>query len=185
MNGSARTADLPFVLAPYPGLSFPEDVRVSGVARREGSELHLTWLVEAPEGAIALPAAAAAPQRRTGLWEETCFEFFLASQARGYWEFNLSPSGDWAVFRFDGYRSGMRDEAAFAELPFAVTRWAGGCKANIVVDMRNLGLGDAPWELAIAAVVREPGGRLTYWALAHPEARPDFHAAGAFCLRLA
>lgn len=185
MNGSAATAELPFVLAPYPGLPVPEGVRVSGAAWREGAELHLTWLLEAPEGAIALPAATAAPQRRAGLWEETCFEFFLTSQPPGYWEFNLSPSGNWAVFRFDAYRTGMRDEMAFAELPFAVTRRAGGCEASVAVDMRKLGIGEAPWDLAIATVVREAGGRITYWALAHPAARPDFHAAGAFRLRLA
>ncbi|MGH8470123.1 MAG: hypothetical protein ACREVY_14440 [Gammaproteobacteria bacterium] len=34
--------------------------------------------------------------------------------------------------------------------------------------------------LALAAVIEEKNGSLSYWALAHP--RPDFHHADAFAL---
>ena len=61
------------------------------------------------------------PARRDRLWEETCFEFFLAvKNSPRYWEFNLSPAGHWNVYRFADYRQGMQEEPAFASLPFSV-----------------------------------------------------------------
>ncbi|MGN6497184.1 MAG: hypothetical protein ACTHK5_07565, partial [Tsuneonella sp.] len=36
-----------------------------------------------------------------------------------------------------------------------------------------------------AAVIEEQGGVISYWALAHPEAKPDFHDPACFTARLA
>jgi hypothetical protein len=36
------------------------------------------------------------------------FRGLRADCADGYVEYNLSPSGAWAAYRFDGYREGMR-----------------------------------------------------------------------------
>ena len=44
---------------------------------------------------------------------------------------------------------------------------------------------DAPWQLGLSAVIEEAGGRLSYWALAHPPGRPDFHHSDCFALELA
>lgn len=174
-----------FTLAPFPGLPVPEGVRVTGRARREGALLDLSWRLEFPAGMVAIPAPAATPERRRELWEATCFEFFVMSPDRpGYWEFNLAPSGHWSVFHFDGYRAGMRDEAAFAALPFTVSNGPGRCEAATSIDLTALGLAESPWRLAVTMVVAEPGGRTTYWALAHPAAQPDFHHAGGFVLPL-
>ena len=44
-----------------------------------------------------------------GLWKHTCFEaFILPGESRCYYEFNFSPSTQWAAYGFSGYRSGMR-----------------------------------------------------------------------------
>ena len=40
------------------------------------------------------------------------------------------------------------------------------------------------WRLGLTAVVEETGGRISYWALAHPAGRPDFHRADCFVLEL-
>jgi hypothetical protein len=46
--------------------------------------------------------------RRDELWQHTCFEAFLRTPgADGYIEVNLSPSSEWAVYRFTAYRQGM------------------------------------------------------------------------------
>jgi hypothetical protein len=34
-------------------------------------------------------------------------------------------------------------------------------------------------------VIEEAGGGISYWALAHPPGRPDFHHADGFALELA
>src|SRR5579862_9201500 len=42
-----------------------------------------------------------------GLWQHTCFEAFVGIPgAEPYYEFNFSPGGDWAAYRFRGYREG-------------------------------------------------------------------------------
>jgi hypothetical protein len=171
-----------FVLEPYPGLPFPEGVRVSGTVRREGAILQLDWKLV---GEAAIPQPAAHPERRHGLWEATCFEFFLATAERpGYWEFNLSPAGHWNVYRFDGYRAGMTEEAPFDALPFAVSNRPGLCEAAVRFDTTGLGIAGDDWRLAVSTVVAEPTGRVTYWALSHPGAQPDFHHPEAFTVGL-
>ncbi len=55
------------------------------------------------------------PARADELWGTTCFELFLAEAAdSAYYEFNFSPSSQWAAYAFTGYREGRRD------LPLAV-----------------------------------------------------------------
>ncbi len=179
-------SDRAFVLEPYPGLPVPDAVRVSGTARRDGATLELAWRLEGPDSAFSIPVAAADPKRATELWEQTCFELFLAAPGRaGYREFNLSPAGHWNVFRFAAYRSGMAEEEAFVALPFSVSWQPGSCRVAARIDMTCLDWGGDPWLLGIATVVAEPTGRLSYWALSHPGPRPDFHHPGAFGLQLA
>jgi hypothetical protein len=44
--------------------------------------------------------------------------------------------------------------------------------------------GDAPWRLGLSAVIEEAGGGLSYWALAHPPGKADFHHSDCFALEL-
>jgi hypothetical protein len=43
---------------------------------------------------------------------------------------------------------------------------------------------DAPWRLGLSAVIEETSGRKSYWALAHPPGKPDFHHADCFAYEL-
>ena len=38
------------------------------------------------------------------------------------------------------------------------------------------------WRLGLAAVIEETSGRKSYWALAHPPGKPDFHHSDCFAL---
>lgn len=174
-----------FDLAPFPGLPAPGGVQIAGTAARSGASLHLVWRLESPAGSLAPPGPIARPERRRALWEGTCFEFFLArAECPGYWEFNLSPAGHWNVYRFDAYRAGMTEETAFESLPFSVSRPPGRCEASACIDTTRLGIAASPWRLAVATVVSEPSGRVTFWALSHPGIEPDFHLPESFGLRL-
>ena len=67
------------------------------------------YIVGEPPEALRLPAPVS-PARADRLWERTCFELFLRRpDADSYYEFNFSPSGEWAGYRFDSYRSGMAE----------------------------------------------------------------------------
>ena len=41
-----------------------------------------------------------------------------------------------------------------------------------------------PLRIAVAAVIEDGAGRLSYWALRHPPGRPDFHHRDNFVLEL-
>jgi len=139
--------------------------------------LALHYVVKGAIGALRLPAVAA-PERTDGLWQHSCFEAFLRG-AEGYHEHNFSPSTQWAAYRFDGYRAGMRD----AEIP------APAIEITLAVDLFALRVAiDLPagaTRLGLAAVIEETSGRKSYWALAHPSGPPDFHHIDCFALDLA
>jgi hypothetical protein len=137
--------------------------------------------VGAPAGRflIAEPGETA---RADGLWKTTCFEAFLRRAGeQAYREWNFASSGQWAAYDFSGYREGSSDAEVGAP-PYVrfednFTWWALG--ATIGVDA------EAVWELGLSAVLEERDGTKSYWALAHPSDKPDFHAPGCFAARLA
>ena len=126
------------------------------------------------------------PARADGLWRHTCFEAFVRPpRGDDYFELNLSPSGQWAAFRFDRYRSGMRP--ADVPQPKIVSQGLGAAYGLIA----SVDLGALPelapwesWQAAIAAVIEAEDGSISHWALAHPPGKPDFHHPEAFVLEL-
>ncbi len=78
----------------------------------------------------------------------------------------------------------MADEPAFDALPFSVSSRPGVCEVSVCIDTTGLGCAAEPWRLAVTAVVADPAGRVSYFALAHPGGRPDFHDREGFTLRL-
>jgi len=178
------------------------------------------FIVGAPSSALKLPEPAT-PARADGLWQRTCFELFLLDPATGgYFEFNFSPSGEWAAYQFDGYRAGMRPAAladpwitstepeqfdagmgahlaalgldaasieALLATPMAEMPHAPGPPEHYALNahLEDPAFGrDRGWRLGISAVIEEADGTKSYWALAHPDGKPDFHAPAGFVLAL-
>ena len=113
------------------------------------------------------------------LWRHTCFEAFICpADGKAYYEFNFAPSTAWAVYRFDAYRSGMRpaDEIGAPEIDVRSTPTRVALQAGLELDV----LSPRAWRLGLSAVIEEASGRLSYWALAHPAGKPDFHRADCF-----
>ena len=78
------------------------------VARPRAGSLLLSYVVTGKIGDLRLPPVMAAA-RTDELWRHTCFEAFVRPlPGEAYYEFNFAPSTQWAAYRFDGYRSGMR-----------------------------------------------------------------------------
>ena len=118
------------------------------------------------------------------LWQHTCFELFARREGEdAYSELNFSPSGEWAVYAFDRYRVGMRRLEDARARRIAVSRRGNTLELDATIDAKRIGI-TPPLRIALAAVVEEIDGTLSYWALAHPRAKPDFHHANAFTLEL-
>ena len=174
-----------FSLEPFPPAGPPPSFRITGEAVRRPGTLAvryalLGWLAE-----LAIPAPAAAPARKDGLWEETCFELFLAVRgSKRYWEFNLSPAGHWNVYRFADYREGMEEEAAFASLPLSAESRPDSFSLTLEVDLDKIVRADQALEAGPCAVIKTGGGETAHWALSHPGPRADFHRRESFTLEL-
>ncbi len=168
---------IPFAPAP--------DLRLSGEVARCTDILTIWYELAGALTEVTMPPPAAIPARRHGLWEETCFEFFLGPRGMpAYWEFNLSPSGHWNVYRFSGYRQGREEERSYSSLPFEVERRPEAVRLAVAVDLARIGCRGQSWELGLSAVVRLGHGGLTYWALSHPGPQADFHRRDTFGIAL-
>ena len=125
--------------------------------------------------------------RSDGLWQHTCLEAFVrVAAARTYLEFNFAPSTAWAAYRFDDYRAGMSvaEDVPAPRIEVRSTDTSFEMRATLAFDhVSGLSL-DAPWSIGLSAVIEENSGRKSYWALAHPLGKPDFHHADGFALRL-
>jgi hypothetical protein len=121
------------------------------------------------------------------LWKHTCFEAFIQpAGSPGYYEFNFSPTRQWAVYRFDSYRKGMTP-MSLANPPEISTRKApDGLELLVTFPLpvsAAEGAGQPP-KLALAAVIEGDSGTLFYWAGRHPLGKPDFHHPDNFAFEL-
>jgi hypothetical protein len=174
-----------FSLQPFLPACPEADVKITGRLARRAGTLSIRYEFLGNLAEVEIPTPAEAPARKHGLWEETCFEFFLAvKDAPGYWEFNLSLGGHWNVYGFQAYRQGMREETAFASLPFRVQRRPDSLLVALELDMGSIVRADQVLEVAIAAVIKLAGGDTTYWALTHPGPQADFHRRDGFIIEL-
>ena len=163
---------------PEAGLQIDVDV-----VREDPCRLALNYVVTGATGALHLPDAAK-PERANELWRSTCFEAFIRAASDGpYYEFNFSPSRQWAAYAFDAYRSGMRDADPLDTPRIDIRSGTARFELQVSLDLARLPPASAGWQLGLSAVIEETSGRKSYWALAHPPGKPDFHHADCFALR--
>jgi hypothetical protein len=122
-----------------------------------------------------------------GLWQHTCFELFVGlPQAEPYYEFNFSPAGDWAAYRFAAYRESTGAARVAPPPNLQVYRNAERLELSATVSVGALAeLAEAPvLRVALTAVVEDSAGELSYWSLRHAAGKPDFHHADGFVVEL-
>jgi hypothetical protein len=184
----SSSATQPTVLLAHP--STPNDaVRSLGVYLRaeEPGVLVFEYSLDADMSRVRVPLSGAGA-RADALWKHTCFEAFVApADAPGYHEFNFSPSLDWAIYRFSTYREGMSPAEMVRGPEISVRQGAEGLELQSSVRLEHLAdLRDARrLRIALAAVIEDENGRLSYWGLRHPPGKPDFHHPNGFALEVA
>ena len=174
-----------FFLKPFPGEGNPAGVTIRGSIARRAEALSVRYEVRGDLSKVSIPIDAEAPRRMDRLWEETCLELFLGTEDSGrYWEFNLSPSGNWNVYRFTGYREGMGEEPAIASLPFDVRKDSEALVLTAEIRLEKIVPAGKGLAATAAAVIRTTDGGKNHWAPVHPASRPDFHRRDGFALIL-
>src|SRR5262249_51051478 len=102
------------------------------------------------------------------------------------------PAGDWAAYRFAGYRAAREDAT---QRRIEVTTRASGAEGLLSVHalldpgaalgLEATAVSATGWRFNCAAIVEDIDGRLSYWAVHHPRAQPDFHDREGFRIALA
>lgn len=156
-----------------------QSIQVQVEPQTDGS-LRLHYRIEHAPDSLLIPAAST-PGFADGLWERTCLEAFIAEQGSAtYREFNFSPSGQWAAYAFHAYRE--RDTTYTPGISPGIQTQRSATHLELTADIpvalhptgKNLQLG-------LTAVIELTNGGRSYWALAHPGEKPDFHQREAFC----
>jgi len=148
------------------------------VGQAAGAGLLLCYQLCGAVSGLQVPAPTT-PGAADGLWQATCFEVFMALPGEAaYREFNFSPSGQWAAYRFCAER--VRDTAAEAKQPpfeplIDVRQSADTLTLQAWIPLSAMPAPAHTLQLGLSAVLQERNGALSYWALQHPSARPDFH----------
>lgn len=171
-------------LMAHPATPTPSGVRVAvHVERAAAGALALRYLVDGAIDTLCIPAPCA-PKPLDGLWRHTCFEVFVASAgACAYREFNFSPSGCWAAYAFKDTR--VRRAAALpAWRAHSIVEHTPERLFSLSVTVPAPQLPDGSWQIGLSAVLEACDGSLSYWALRHPAAQPDFHHRDSFALML-
>jgi len=178
-----------FSLRPFEKDASLSGIECKGYLARQNDTLFVHYEIIGSSLRVDIAERKQEPSRKTGLWENTCLEFFVAVKDRDqYWEFNLSPSGDWNVFRFEHYRNErhadkLREEPLVVSLPFRTERRSGSFLLDMEFDLDKLIGKDQFLEIGIAAIIKFNKDK-TYWALTHCGPMPDFHRRDSFIIEL-
>ena len=164
-------------LIPHPDHSPSGVTAIDAAVWRDGDRWHFRFLVEGAEE-LVLPDDRPAG-RSDELWKETCFEAFVRLPDAGYVELNFSPSGQYAAYRFEDYRKGMRDEPGEVEIWLDAGETWLALEAAVTCEALLAGS-----SLGLSAVTKERDAT-SYWALGHPDGAPDFHDRACFRALLA
>lgn len=175
---------MPFVtLIPHPSTpcEFIHALTVD-VQQLPTGTLRLVYRLEGDISRLRVPAPLQ-PARADELWRHTCFEAFVrAPDDAGYTEFNFAPSGLWAAYRFAGYRSEMKALDLAAAPSIACRQSPQHLEVDVQLKLAQSMAG--PLRTALSAVLEDSQGGISYWALAHPPGKADFHDAAGFVLNI-
>lgn len=173
-----------FALCPHPAGADVGVRALECVLSRGAGGWQLRYALRGDVGRLAVPVPSAAPQARDGLWQHTCFEAFAARpDEAGYWEFNFSPSGDWAAYAFASERVRCAVQPPVQAPRIQCVRAADALRVEVwLPDWVQAPQG--AWQWGLSAVLEDTQGALAYWALHHAKAQPDFHDRAGWRARL-
>jgi len=179
--------NISFHLALFPNQSDDEitHMTVSGAMQLSMKQLDITFQLAGNINVLQLPEITPTPSRTDKLWENTCFEVFVAEpRDPNYWEYNISPSHNWAVFHFTGYRSAKSDELTVDKIivnshSISPNQYQIQTILPLPQALHNKNL-----QVGVSTILRDRQDTIYYYALTHLSQNPDFHDRNCFTLLL-
>jgi hypothetical protein len=156
------------------------------LVRNQGGDLSVTYRLMGNVDSLWIPPPVM-PRRADGLWRHTCFEAFIAVNGRpAYYEFNFSPSGEWATYFFRSYRDAAALEDDGLNPDIRLRNADDHLELDAVIQLDRLPEIEPKTvlRLGLSAVIEDTDCRFSYWALKHPPGKPDFHHPDGFILEI-
>ena len=161
-------------------------ITISGAVILKQNTLQINYQLQGDDiAAVNFPQLSQTSSRKDNLWEATCFELFVTTpESPLYWEYNLSPSGDWADFRFTDYRENKANEPSISNID--IDTETNNSKQFILTSSLPLPemLTGRQLCIGISAVIKNHQGETFYYALEHRSQKPDFHNRKSFTIRI-
>ena len=177
---------IPFVLQPFDSITTDRiGIAVSGEVTLKNTLIQISYQLLGNIGEINIPQHSENASRKDNLWESTCLELFITKSGNSdYWEYNLSPSQDWAVFRFTEYRENKTDDLTISNIDID-TRIDNSTlfELNSSLPIPDTLIGHRLC-VGISAVIQDNSGNVYYYALDHLNQQPDFHDRNSFAITL-
>lgn len=171
---------LTFTLKPFETSS---GLNIQGAILYQQKKLFLSYIVSGDVNLVKW-LQVKEKSRANELWETTCFELFLQEQGeKSYLEMNFSPSGQWNIYQFDSYRTGMREFTSVNHVEVVFEKG----KDNTFELRAEIDLSSFKSEksfgaqIGVSAVIETLKNTKEYWAVEHFGAKPDFHDNRSFC----
>ena len=176
----------PFTLIPFDEKTSQDlPISITGTIALHNKQINARYRINGNIQKIHFPDVAQQPTRKNGLWNATCCELFVGiSGEPNYWEYNLSPSHDWAVFSFTGYRQNKTDDLSISKLDITTK-----IDKNNEFELKTIlalpeMLMSHTLDIGVSSVVQDKSGNIHYYALTHPGKQADFHDRNGFNIKL-
>lgn len=172
-----------FSLIPFEKQSAPP-IKIDVELNQNDESLFVSFRINEGLPLIDLGSSTPKKERIVKLWEKTCFEFFLKNEKNSYVEFNFSPNFEWNCFYFekkgDPLKEWERMDRPTTEILLSLNDYF--LVAELRKELFPKGFFDqkSKLEIALTSVIKNKKGELSYWALAHADARPNFHDFRSF-----
>ena len=173
-----------FDLIPFnPNKDSSPNIAISGSIALDHHKIAIKCLLSGEYEKVKLTPTSPNPQRTDKLWERTCFELFVSGTDRpDYWEYNLSPSRDWAVFSFTDYRQNKTDELSIDNIAINTHLEDGESVClNALLPLPEALIAQK-LQIGVSAVIQDNNDVIYYYALTHPATQADFHDKNSFII---
>jgi len=171
-------------LSPF-GSAVPLNVNI--IARFDIEQhriIHIEFSLSGNLETVFIDTPSISPARKDDLWKTTCFEIFLRGDTGNiYWEYNLSPSLNWAAYAFSGYREGRIDEPSVKHIEISTQSKPDRFTLTCTIPLPPP-LFDQNLRIGLSTVVQDNHGNIYYYALKQTGQHPDFHADENFSIRV-
>lgn len=174
-----------YPLVPYTQNEETKEIAIKvALHQEESAHFKIVFTLYDPTEKVVLPFTKRENERVQGLWNETCFEFFITDQKASYCEGNFTLDFGWNLFWFDSYRQSPLVEFAVNENKNPIRDiYLSGKKSQLVIDipenlMRKFDRDQIKFSLT--TVIKTKSGNTHYFALKHADTKPNFHHPESF-----